>query len=75
MRFKTILAGFALAVSAMALAGDVQSFTAPGVELGKYKTFKMLPTRVLTKSGIQENDPTYGPYITASVREERKRKA
>ncbi len=34
----------------------------------------MLPTRVLTSSGIQENDPTYSPYILAAVRKELKAK-
>lgn len=74
MQSKTILAAFAVALSTAAIAGNVQTFPAPGVDLGKYKTFKMLPTRVLTKSGIQENDPTYGPYIMAAVRKELKDK-
>jgi hypothetical protein len=70
MRFKTILAVVALTASPVVIAGDVQAFPAPGVDLSKYKTFKMLPTRVLTKTGIQENDPTYSPHIMAAVRKE-----
>jgi len=74
MRFKIVVAATALAAFSVALAGNVQAFAAPGADLSKYKTFKMLPTRVLTSSGIQENDPTYSPYILAAVRKELKAK-
>jgi hypothetical protein len=67
---KNLIATLALATGAVAMAGDVQAFSAPGVDLSAYKTFKMLPVRVLTKSGVQENDPTYSPYIEAAVRKE-----
>jgi hypothetical protein len=70
MSIKNILAALSLAVAGPVFAGDVQAFTAKGVDLSAYKTFKMLPARVLTKSGIQENDPVYSPYIVASVRKE-----
>ena len=51
-------------------AGDVQTFPGKGVDLASYKTFKMLPVRVLTKNGIVENDPTYGVLILEAVRKE-----
>ncbi len=70
MSINKILAGLLLSIAVPAIAGDVQAFTAPGVNLSNYKTFKMLPVRVLTKAGIQENDPTYSPYIEASIRKE-----
>jgi hypothetical protein len=74
MRVNTLIAAVALAACSSAFAGDVQAFPAPGADLSKYRTFKVLPARVLTKSGIQENDPTYSPYILASVRKELKAK-
>src|SRR5689334_12062409 len=74
MRCNTIFAAIVLTACPAAYAGNVQAFPAPGADLSKYKTFKMLPARVLTKSGIQENDPTYSPYILAAVRKELKDK-
>jgi hypothetical protein len=46
------------------------SFTAKGVDLKTFKTFKMLPVRVFTNTGIIEDDPTYGTHIGSSVRKE-----
>jgi hypothetical protein len=70
MSTKMLIAILLVSFSGVAVAGDVQAFPVTGVDLSTYKTFKMLPPRVLTKAGIQENDPTYGPYILASVRKE-----
>jgi hypothetical protein len=70
MSRKMVIATLLVLFAGVAVAGDVQAFPVKGVDLSTYKTFKMLPPRVLTKAGIQENDPTYGPYILASVRKE-----
>jgi hypothetical protein len=67
---KTLIITLFVSFVGVAMAGDVQAFPVKGIDLAAYKTFKMLPPRVLTKAGIQENDPTYGPYILASVRKE-----
>jgi hypothetical protein len=52
------------------LAGDVKIWSAPGASLANIKTFRMLPPRVLTKSGLVEEDPIYAPLISAAVRRE-----
>lgn len=59
-----------LVLQLCAWAGKANAFPAKDVNLSAFKTFKMLPTRVLTSSGIQENDPTYGVHILAAVRKE-----
>src|SRR5581483_7451895 len=58
------------ALSMTAVAGDVKVFAANGVDLSAYKTFRMLPTRVLTKHGVVENDPDISPFINAAIRKE-----
>ncbi len=66
MRGLTLL----LATSAIAFAGDVGIFPANGVDLSAYKTFKILPPKVMTKSGIQEDEPTVGPLVREALRRE-----
>lgn len=53
-----------------AVAADVKVYPAKGVNLAAYKTFRMLPPRVLTKSGVQEDEPTVSPAIRAALRKE-----
>ena len=64
--------GLVAAVLAVAttFAGEVQSYPAQGVDLSQFKTFKMLPTRVLTAYGVVENDPDVSPLIDAALRKE-----
>jgi len=66
VRLFTILA----AVQGVALAGEVKAFPAQDADLGRFKTFKMLPTRVLTGRGVEENDPNVSPFINSAVRSE-----
>jgi hypothetical protein len=54
----------------VASAGDVQSFQAPGLDLAVYRTYRFLPTRILTKTGVVENDPKVSPVIVAAIRRE-----
>jgi len=51
-------------------AADVQAFPAKGVDLSAYKTFTILPTRVLTAYGVVEDDPDISPLIVAALRKE-----
>src|SRR4051794_35379157 len=51
-------------------AADVKTWSAGGGSLASAKTFRMLPSRVLTKSGLIEEDPEYAPLINAAIRRE-----
>ena len=66
MRGLTLL----LSTSAIVFAADVASFPANGVDLNAYKTYKILPPKVMTKSGIQEDEPTIGPLVREALRRE-----
>ena len=63
-----------LVLSTAVAAGEVQTFPAKDVELARFQTFKMLPTRVLTGAGVLENDPDVSPMINAALRRELTRK-
>jgi hypothetical protein len=65
-----ILVTILLALPLLATAGEVQVFPVKGVDLARFKTFKMLPTRVLTGSGVLENDPEVSPFINSALRNE-----
>jgi hypothetical protein len=66
MRGFTLL----LATMVIAFAGDVGTFPANGVDLNAYKTYKILPPKVMTKSGLQEDEPTIGPLVREALRRE-----
>src|SRR5215472_18995716 len=53
-----------------AAAGEVQAFPAKGADLAVYKTYRMLPTRVLTKAGVKEDDPDISPLINDALKRE-----
>ena len=59
-----------ISTSALVLAGDVGAFPANGVDLNAYKTYKILPPKVMTKSGLQEDEPTVGPLVREALRRE-----
>jgi len=59
---------FLLSTSAVALAANVGAFPANGVDLSVYKTYKVLPPKVMTRSGLQEDEPTIGPLIREALR-------
>jgi hypothetical protein len=65
-----LLRGLTLLLStfAMAVAGDVGAFPANGVDLNSYKTYKILPPKVMTSSGLQEDEPTIGPLVREALR-------
>jgi hypothetical protein len=63
------IAGLAL-LPLLAIAGDVAAYPAPNINLASYKTFKILPVKLMTKSGLQENEPTISPFIVAALRKE-----
>ncbi len=59
-------------IPANSYAGRVKTQLGPGMDLGQYKTYEWLPTRVLTGSGIVENDPVLTPLIKDAVNRELK---
>jgi hypothetical protein len=58
----------------LAVADEVQSYPAKGVELSIYRTYKLLPTRLLTGHGVIENDPDVSPLIIEALRRQLSRK-
>ena len=52
------------------IAGEVQTFPAKGVDLSAYKTYQLLPARILTATGVIENDPDIGPLIAAALKKQ-----
>jgi uncharacterized protein DUF4136 len=62
-----ILVGLA---ASLAAGADVRAFPASGVDLDTYKTFKLLPPKLMTKAGLKENEPPAGPLIAAALRKE-----
>jgi hypothetical protein len=69
-RYVAGTVAFLSLASSSAGGGDVRTFPAKGFELDGYRTFKMLPPKVMTKAGLQENEPTVGPLIAAALRKE-----
>jgi hypothetical protein len=59
-----------LAIPHPAAAGDVEVTAVKGADLAKFRTYRILPVRVLTKSGIVENDPDVSPLILSALRKE-----
>jgi hypothetical protein len=54
----------------LAVAGDVAAYPGHNIDLSTYKTFKILPVKLMTKQGIQEDEPTISPFIVAALRKE-----
>jgi hypothetical protein len=51
-------------------AGDVQVVVGKDADFSLYKTYEWLPTKVLTKTGIVEDDPTTTPIVKDAVNRE-----
>lgn len=48
-------------------AAKVRVDVQPGANLARYKTYQWLPPKVLTKTGVVENDPELAPLIKDAV--------
>ena len=59
-----------MSLPALVMAGDVQAFSVKGVDLSVYKTYKLLPVRVLTGNGVIENEPGVSPFIIAALKKQ-----
>ena len=51
-------------------AGKAKAQLAPGTDMSRYKTYQWLPTRVLGKTGLVEDDPVVTPFIRDAVNRE-----
>jgi hypothetical protein len=49
---------------------DVKTWTGKREDLSKYKTYKLLPVRVMSRNGLLEDDDTISPMIISAVRKE-----
>ncbi len=49
---------------------NVQTATGTNIDMSRYKTYQWLPPKVLTKTGVVENDPVVAPAIKAAVNRE-----
>ena len=67
---RVLLPVFVSFAIAGGLFGEVKSFPSNNVDFTQYKTYQWLPPRVLTKSGIVENEPTVSPIIEAAFKQE-----
>jgi hypothetical protein len=54
----------------LCFAGKVKTFVNPASDFSTYKTYRWMPTRVLAKTGIVEDDPDISPIIKAAVNRE-----
>lgn len=59
-----------ISISTPASAGDVRTFPIKGVDLAAYRTYRLLPPKVLTKTGLHEDEPTVGPLIREALARE-----
>ena len=48
-------------------AGKLRAEAQPGADFARYKTYRWLPTRLLGKTGIVEDDPVLGPAIKDAI--------
>jgi hypothetical protein len=60
-----LLAG--VVFSASCFAGQVKVFVSESADFASFKTYQWFPTKVLTKSGIVENDPVLTPIIKSAI--------
>jgi Domain of unknown function (DUF4136) len=65
MRYPRFAACVLLA--APCFAGKVQTWVGKDADFSRYKTYEWLPVRVLTKTGVVEDDKTAAPLIREAV--------
>jgi hypothetical protein len=76
MTFRTGLfrGGSAVFLSSLLLmpcfAGKPKTAVGAGVDIKSYKTYRWLPVKALTKTGLVEDDPGVTPLVKAAINEE-----
>jgi len=51
-------------------AGKVKTFVDPDADFPSYKTYQWMPTRILAKTGVVEDDPAISPIVKTAVNRE-----
>jgi len=67
-RFFAVVVG--LWLLAPCFAGKVQTWAGKDADFSRYKTYQWLPPKVLTKTGVVENDRDIAPLIKEAVNRE-----
>ncbi len=70
LRHRPAIFMLSAALSAPCFGGEVKIFVSPAANFASYATYQWLPTKVLAKTGIVENDPVLTPIIKAAVNRE-----
>jgi Domain of unknown function (DUF4136) len=65
--FPTLVLATGLFFSSLCTAADVKTYPGRDVDFAQFKTYQWLPTRVLGKAGIVEDEPTLGPLLRSAV--------
>jgi hypothetical protein len=61
---------FVLLIQTLIFAASVKTYVGKNINFADYHTYTWLPTKVLTNTGIVENDPVGGPIIRSAINEE-----
>lgn len=64
------LAVLGASLLAPCFAGDVTTQVGKDADFSRYKTYQWLPTRLLTKTGLIENDPEFTALVKQAVNRE-----
>jgi hypothetical protein len=66
-RFAIVLLIIAGPLAERCLAGKLRVEIGPGADFARYKTYQWLPPKVLTSSGVVENEPVIGPAMKDAI--------
>src|SRR5690349_10115342 len=66
---KTPIAAISLLGVMVCSAADVRIYQAKDVDFAAYRTCQWLPTRVLSKAGVVEDDPKVGAVLRGVINE------
>src|SRR3982751_4627658 len=66
---KTHIAAISLLGVMVCSAADVRIYQAKDIDVSVYRTYQWLPTRVLSKAGIVEDDPKVGAVLRRVINE------
>ena len=69
-----IVLALGLSVISPCFAGKVQTWTSKSADFSRYKTYQWLPPKLLTKTGVVDNDSDIAPLIMAAVSRELRQK-
>jgi hypothetical protein len=65
--YTSLLIAITVFVAVDCPAADVKTYPGRDIDFARYKTYQWLPTRVLGKAGLVEDEPTLGPILRSAV--------